>query len=104
VDGNHFSLALEDGADAQLERNYRCELYIRCGLCGHEAVPTRSMLRSTNTGSSDRSVGRWPRRYGRNHVIIEIKRADTTAAGIRKDVDTLTRFIGPDMATSAHFT
>lgn len=108
VGDNYFSLPVENGDDAQLERIYCYELYHQMRDAWPKPCPFTlsaevDKRRHPIIGALDGGrvipdlLVHTPGSMAGNHAIIEVKRAETTTTGIRKDLATLTRFMGPDI-------
>jgi len=108
VSGPYFSLPVENGDDAQLERNYCYELFHQMRLrwpsdCKYTLSAEVDKRRHPVIGQLQGGrvipdlLVHTPGSMAGNHAIIEIKRAQVSASGIRKDLRSLTRFMASDI-------
>jgi hypothetical protein len=108
VGEHYFRLPIEAGEATLFERNYCYELYhqmrlrwplgSRYSLNGEVDKRWHPVIRNLGEAQviPDLLV-HTPGSMEGNHAIIEVKRANTDPAGIRKDLTTLTRFMRDDI-------
>lgn len=104
----YFRLPIDGGEATLYERNYCYELYhqMRCAWpvdCAFSLNGEIDKRRHPIIGAFEGAQAipdllvHTPGSMDGNHAIIEVKRARASAAGIRKDLATLSRFLEPDI-------